>query len=211
MSLDPNNEILINDTHTNKFVFVLDRIPTSYLISKFSSFEAEECITLGLGPDDIEAEKWRESNIDLTNFRLYLQSFEIPSVEVQHSVEATQFVDIPHVDGKLNFGTFNTNIKIDENWIIYDMILYWFYAGFNPEERMKFKEYEYYKKFYVGGTLIILDDHMNKCKEFSFTDLHPVSHPSINLTETEAEKIILPVTWIHTGFVPSDRYVIRKV
>lgn len=207
----PNRELLINDAHNNKYIFVLERIPTSYLISKFANKAAEYCIENGHAPDDILVQRLQEGNEDVRNFNLYLQTFDLPQLDLGYSTNATQFVDIPHVDGKLNYGELNMTVKNDENWLIYDMLYYWFLAGFNPEERMKFKEREYYEHFYVSGTLIVLNNHLEKCKEFEFTDLHPVSLSTVNLSDNESEKIFLPVTWIHTGFVPSDRYVIKRV
>lgn len=211
MSIRPNTEILINETHNNKYLFVLDRIPTSHLISKFSSAKAEYCIASGMAPADLSVERLRELNQDVHNFNLMLQSIEMPSLDLGYSVNPTQYVDIPHVEGKLTYGELTTSVKIDENWLVYDMLYYWFLAGHNPVEHMKYNEKTYANNFYVGGTLIILDNDMEKCKEFSFTDLHPVAMPSINLTDIEAAPIIIPVTWIHTGFVPSDNYVIKRV
>jgi len=160
---------------------------------------------------DIDQARIRELNNDVRNFTLYLQSVDIPSLNLEYSTNSTQFVDIKHVQGKLQFDDLNMEIMNDENWFIYRMLLYWFYAGFNPEERMKFTEYDYYKNFYVTGTLIILDNHYSKVMEFEFTDLHPVSIRSIPMTDKDATKITLSTTWIHTGFVPSDRYVIKRV
>lgn len=211
MSFEANRELLINEAHNNKFIFVLDRIPTSYLISKFANRAAEYCIENGRSPNDLFIQRLREENQDIQNFNLYLQSIDLPSLDLGYSVNPTQFVDIPHVQGKLDYGELSTVVKNDENWLIYELLYYWFLAGFNPEERMKYNEKEYYNRFYVGGTLIILDNHMEKVKEFEFTDLHPVAMQAVTLTETEAQKIFLPITWIHTGFVPSDRYVIRRV
>jgi hypothetical protein len=226
--LTPNTELLINEAHTNRYLFVLSHIPTSYLISKFSGPQAEACIELmrqqiidkATNVYDqtvidklkrIDFDRTLELNNDVRNFTLYLQSVNIPALNLEYSTNPTQFVDIKHVEGKLQFEDLSMTIMNDENWFIYRMLLYWFYAGFNPEERMKFKEYEYYQKFYVTGTLIILDNHYNKVMEFEFTDLHPVNLNSIPLTDKDSTNIMLDTTWIHTGFVPSDRYVIKRV
>lgn len=224
----PNTELLINESHTNRYLFVLSHIPTSYLISKFAGPQAEACIELmrqqiidkatNVYDETIinklkalDTNRLKEFNNDVRNFTLYLQSVDIPGLNLEYSTNATQFVDIKHVEGKLQFDDLNMVVLNDENWFIYRMLLYWFYAGFNPEERMKFKEYEYYKKFYVTGHLLILDNHYKKVMEFEFTDLHPVSINSIPMTDKDSTNIVLNTTWIHTGFVPSDRYVIKRV
>lgn len=209
--LTTNNELLINESHNNKYIFVLERIPTAYLLSKYANTDAEQCFRLNMEPEDLSFDIIKEQNQDLKNFLLYVQTIDIPNIDVGYSTNATQFVDIPHVQGKLNFGELEMTIMNDEDWFIWRMLYYWFLAAFNPEERMKFKEKEYYRQFYVTGHLIVLNNHLEKCIELEFTDLHPVAIGSIPMTEKDAEKIILPVTWIHTGFVESDRYVIKRV
>lgn len=208
-----NNEILINESHTNKYIFILEQIPTSYLLSKFTDADIEKLV-LGLdnlGLQELQRELLVERNKDLKNFLLYVQSIDMPDVSVGYSTNSTMFVDLKHVDGKIQFADLTMNVMNDENWFIYRMIYYWILASHNPEETMKFTEVEYYKRFYVKGTLILLDNHYEKVLELEFTDLHPVSIGQVNLKDSDAEKIILPVTWVHAGMVPSDRYVIKKV
>lgn len=208
-----NNEILINESHTNKYIFILDNIPTSYLISKFTDQDIQKLV-LGmdkLGLEELQREILIERNKDLKNFLLYVQSVDMPDINVGYSKNPTMFVDLKHVDGKIEFSDLTMNVMNDENWFIYRMIYYWLLAAHNPEETMKFKEREYYNKFYVRGTLILLDNHYDKVLELEFTDMHPVSIGQVNLKDGDAEKIIIPITWVHAGMVPSDRYVIKKV
>lgn len=208
-----NNEILINESHTNKYIFILDEIPTSYLLSKFTDADLEK-IAIDLdrvGLKELQREVLLERNKDLKNFLLYVQSIDMPDVSVGYSTNATMFVDLKHVDGKIQFADLTMNVMNDENWFIYRMIYYWILASHNPEETMKYIERDYYKKFYVTGTLILLDNHYEKVLELEFTDLHPVQIGQVNLKDSDAEKIILPITWIHAGMVPADRYVIKKV
>lgn len=202
-----NNELLINESHTNKYLFYLHRIPTSFLVSKFADF----CITEDCKPEGYEEEIFRESNNDLRNFILYVQTVDVPDLSLGVEKIGTQFVDIPHVSGKLTFGDIQTNIMNDENWFVYRMLTFWCYAAHNPEEYNKWKEKEYYNNFYTNATLIILDNHYEKVQEFEFTDVHPSSVGQVNLKQSGPEKIVLPVTWVHTGFVPSDRFVIKRV
>jgi hypothetical protein len=208
-----NNEILINEAHTNKYIFVLSEIPTSYLLSKFTESDVQKLVLAmdDAGLQELKKEVIMERNKDLKNFLLYVQSIDMPDINVGYSTNATMFVDLKHVDGKIQFSDLTMNVMNDENWFIYRMLYYWLLAAHNPEETMKFKEREYYNKFYVRGTLIILDNHYEKVLELEFTDLHPISIGQVNLKDSDAEKIIIPVTWVHAGMVPSDRYVIKKV
>jgi hypothetical protein len=201
-----NNELIINESHTNKFIFFLHTIPTSYLFSKFF----EGCVREDCKPRGYYEEIFKEQNNDVRNFTLFLQSFDLPSLDLDTENIGTKFIDIP-ILGKLRISNLTTNIINDENWFIYRMLLYWMYAAHNPEEHNKWNEYEYYTNFFTRGTLIIIDNHLEKVAEFEFTDLHPSSIGQVSLKHSGAEKIILPITWVHTGFVPSDRIIIKRV
>ena len=210
-----NTEMLINESHTNKYLLVLDSIPTSYLLSKFTD-EYLLNVQLKFNKDNSEMEKIRqevfvERNKDLSNFLLYVQNVDLPEMNVGYSTIPTQMATFKHVMGKLEFGDLSMNVMNDEDWFIYRLIYYWLLAAHNPEENMKFKETEYYNKFYVTGHLIILNNHQEKVFELELKDLHPVSIGQVPLKESDPEKIILPITWVHSGVVPSDRYVIKKV
>lgn len=203
----PNNELLINESHANKYVFFLHNIPTSFLFSKFRN----QCITDDCKPEGYEAEIIKESLTDLRNFHLYVQNIELPSMELGITRLGTHFVDMPHSSGKLSFSDLQMEVMNDEQWFVYRLLQYWMYAAHNPEEYNKWNEMDYYKEFYTSATLIILDNHLQKVAEFEFNDVHPSTVGQVSLTDQTDDKIRIPVTWIHTGFVPSDRFVIKKV
>ena len=213
-----NNEILINEAHTNKYIFVLDKIPTSYLLSKFTEADIQN-IMLNIGNPTLYQQEiaalqqgvFQEQNQDLHNFLLYVQNIDVPDVSVGYSTNGTRYATIKHMDGKIEFGDLTMNVMCDEQWFIYRMLYYWLLAAHNPEEHMKFTEREYYNKFYVTGTLIILDNQYNIVYQLQFQDLHPSAIGQVNLKEAEADKIIIPVTWVHSGMVPSDRYILKRV
>ena len=154
---------------------------------------------------------FQEQNQDLHNFLLYVQSVDVPDVSVGYSTNGTRYATVKHMDGKIEFGDLTMNMMVDEIWFNYRLMYYWLLAAHNPEEHMKFQELEYYHKFYVQGTLIILDNNMNPIYQLQFNDLHPSSVGQLNLKEGDADKLIVPITWVHSGMVPSDRYVIKRV
>lgn len=206
-----NNEILLNESHTNNFIFVLERIPTSFLFSKFSNlpnFNLDgtiQSITKN-GMDYI-----REANQDTQNFALFLQSVTLPDINLVTATIETKFTDLKTVTGKIEFGTLTTNIIGDENWFIYRMLLYWFYAAQNPEEYNKLSQEEYYRNFYITATLILLDNHKQKVVELQFRDVHPQNLGQIDLNYREAGKVIIPTTWIFSTITPSDDYRVIKL
>jgi hypothetical protein len=207
-----NNELIINEAHNNNFIFVLERMPSSFLMSKFKDDEFQR---LTANPESIinkGADAIRESNQDTYNFALYLQSFTLPDLNLQTSNLDTSFANIPIVSGKLEFGTLNMNIMGDDGWFVYRMLLYWMYAAANPEEFNNLTARQYAKYFYMNGHLMLLDDHHEKVLEFEFRDLHIQNMSQQELSYQNADKIILSTTWTYSTFVPSDDIaVIKKV
>ena len=222
--LKQNTELLINESHSNKFIMVLDKIPSSYLLSKFANPAKRACINLlknklatvydkATAQEllDIQNDYLQEQNQDIKNVQLYIQSVTLPGIDLDVSRMPTQFVTIPHVSGKLNFGDLTMSIISDENMMIYQMLYYWFLNAHNPTEYNKLNEMGYYKAFYVSGTLIFLNNHLEKVWEVRFSDLHPIGVGELPLNYTDAQKIYIPTSWIHTGFIPTDDFIIKVV
>lgn len=206
-----NNELLINEAHNNNWIFVLERIPSSYLISKFME-DTKSPLDGTLGSVVNGGIPYtQEAQNDTANFALYLQSFTLPDLNLQTSPIDTSFATLNAITGKLEFGTLTTNIMCDENWFIYRMLVYWMYAASNPEEFNKLRGRAHYNNFYVGGHLILLDNHHEKILELEYRDLHPQNMGQQEMNYQNAEKLVLPVTWIYSTFTPSDDYVIKKV
>jgi hypothetical protein len=205
-----NNELIINEAHNNNFVFVLERVPSSFLMSKFKDDQFRR-LSAGLqsivdkGPEAI-----REANQDTYNFALYLQSFTLPDLDLGVSQIDTSFATIPVVNGKLKFGSLNMNILCDENWFIYRMLLYWMYAGSNPEMFNHLTAREYSKQFYMRGHLLILDNNHDKVIEFEFRDLHIQNMSQQDLNYKDASKVVLSTSWTFSTFVPSDDITVLK-
>jgi len=204
-----NNELLINESHTNNFVFILDRLPTSFLVSKFSKDVLMKVdATLGALKN---AEAIREANQDVANLALFTQSVNLPELDLDFSTVPNQFASINIAVGRLNFSDLNMNLVNDENWFIYRFIYYWLMAGHNPEQYNKRNSAQHFRDFHVNGYLLLLDNHRNKMLEIKFMDLHPKTLGAVDMKHTDAEQVILPVTWKYTDFYFSDDIAIKRV
>ncbi len=205
-----NTEILLNEAHSNNFILVLERIPTSFLISQFKDDPFKN-----LGPSieqlGTDIQKIKEANQDATNFALYLQSSNIPDISVGMSEIGTSFATAKVMSGKMEFGTLITNVMCDEDWFIYRLLLYWMYAAHNPETYGQLNQPDHYKEFYISGHLLILNNHREKVLELELIGMYPQTIGSIDLNYNSPEKIVLPVTWTFHYFRPDDKYVLRKV
>ena len=204
-----NNELILNNSHTNNYIFVLDRVPTSFLISKFSK-DALIKVDATIGSMS-NSDVIRESNQDVQNLALFTQTVNLPEMDLGFSDIPTQFATIHEATGLIDFGELSTTFLNDENWFIYKMLTYWLLAGHNPEKYNKRNSVQHWKDFYVNAYLIILNNNREKIMEFKFTDVHPKTMGSIELKDSEASRIMLPVTWKYTDYVISDDLVITRV
>jgi hypothetical protein len=205
-----NSEILINEAHSNNYILVLERIPTSFLVSKF-----KDDVFSNLGPslDNLgeSLDKIKEANQDALNFALYLQNCNLPDLSLGFAEVPTSFATAKVISGKLQFGNLITNIMGDENWFFYRMILYWMYAAHNPEQYGQLNQKDHYDSFYINAHLLILDNHREKVMELELIGMYPQSIGSIDMKYSSPDKIVLPITWTFHYFRPDDKYVLRKV
>ena len=81
-----NSEVIINEFHSNNYIFVLDNIPVSFLLSKFNN----KCLK-ALGPSAEDYAKFnnidaiKEANNDVRNLALFTQKVTIPGVSVDEA------------------------------------------------------------------------------------------------------------------------------
>jgi hypothetical protein len=196
---------LINEAHGNNFIFVLDRFPISFLLSKFGT----GCLNLiGSSPEDYakfgNIEAIKEAHNDVRNMALFLDSTNIPSVDLDVTDIDNPSVVVPTASGKIRFGEFTTSFTLDENFFLYRMFLYWMYAGFDFQQDSRYNERQYSRDFYVNGHLILLDNHRNKLMTWKLEQMHPKSITQIPLKYSSAEKIKFDVSWIYTVMIPED-------
>jgi hypothetical protein len=203
-----NSEVLINEFHSNNYTFVLDKIPVSFLLSKYNN----KCFKqLGPNPEDYarfnNLDAIKEANNDVRNLALFMRSVEIPGVSVgTDNIALASTADVQTVNGKMVFDTLTTEIQVDENFFIPRFFHYWLVASANPEELMKFTQVDYTKGFYTDGHLLLLDNNREKTIEIRFEGLHPKSISPIKLINSDPDKVFMTVTWIYTSFVFADDY-----
>lgn len=152
----------------------------------------------------------RDANLDLVNYRLYLSDVDLPAINIDTVTLGTQFASINRAS-KINFGELSTNMLISENFLNYNIILYWLYALHNPEEYNKMSGRGMINEFFVELYLIIVNNHREKVAEYKFIDAFPKSLSSIPFSYKTADKITSSVTWAHSGYVPSNNYVLKYI
>jgi hypothetical protein len=204
-----NSEVIINEFHGNNFVFVLDKIPVSFIMSKFNN---EKCIrSLGPSKEDYAAfnnvDAYKESNNDVRNLALFTQKVNIPGVSIdEQSLSLFSTAPGRFVGGQMKFDSLSMTMQVDENFFIPRFFYHWLTSAANPEEIMKFNTEEYLREFYTDGHLLLLDNNRDKTIEIKFEGMHPKTISPIQLTSDEPNKVFITIDWTYTSYVFADEY-----
>lgn len=215
-----NHILEINEAHVDNFILVIPKLPTAaYISSVFNDLTK----TVGMSPETSGStgtpetcpqinknQIQREHNLDLTNFKLFLKSFNLPTVNIANYEIGTQFATLKRA-GKISFTDLTTTMLVSENFLNYNIILYWLYALHNPEEYNKISGKEMIQEFFTDIYLIITNNHREKVAEYKFLDAFPTSLPGINFNWETADKIISEVTWAHSGMYPTNSFVLKYI
>jgi len=152
----------------------------------------------------------REHNLDITNFKLFLKGVTMPGVNIASYEIGTHFATLNRAS-KISFTDLATNIMISENFLNYNIMLYWLYALHNPEEYNKISGREMIQQYFTDIYLIITNNHREKVAEFKFLDAFPTNLPPLSFTFENANKMITEITWKHSGMFPTNNFVLRYV
>ncbi len=217
---EPNTLLEINEAHADNFMLVIPKLPTSQFIgSVFTGYSKPSPITTGStgtsgDPEDCDAVQGtqlrREQNLDLANFKLYISDVAMPGVSITKMEIGTQFATISRAS-KINFTDLTTTMMVSENFLNYNILLFWMYALHNPEEYNKISGRAMTEQFFTDIYLIITNNHKEKVAEFKFLDAFPISLPSLPFSYKNANKLILDVGWAHSGMFPTDKFVLKYV
>lgn len=210
-----NNSILeLNEAHSDNFILVIPKLPVAkFMSSVFNSFTSPNTTsTTGSSVcDDLNSQMLRrEENLDLSNFKLFLKGVTLPIISIGSYEIGTQFATLNRAS-KISFTDLTTNMMVSENFLNYNMILYWMYALHNPEQYNKMSGGDMVREFFTDIYVIITNNHREKVGEYKFLDCFPTTLPSIDLTSENASKLILPVTWKHSGMFPSNNFILKYV
>lgn len=134
----------------------------------------------------------RESNLDMTNYKLFIKSFNTPSITIQDYPIETQFATLKRAS-KIQFSDLTTSLMISENFLNYRILLYWLYALHNPEEYNKISGRDMISDYFTDIYLIITNNHREKVCEFKFLDAFPKYIPPVNFTFENANNIFCDI------------------
>jgi len=195
-----NSQLNLNRARSDKFSFILSDIPSSRLllgdsISTMTSMEIN-----------------RELIYDHNIFYLSLQSVNLPGISLGDATVQTMFSPQVHTDMRYTFDSLTTEVRLDNNYIIYQLMVLWLMLIKNPEGFNQFNNLETFKKTTVRGTLIVREnikegDDYNPVMTFDFIDLRPISIPQIPLNFSDTgNEISMSIGWQYSYFLPRDVY-----
>ena len=183
-----NTNLNLNTAHPDKFFLSLGNIPSAQLL------DPEGLSTL---------QRIQEQTKNQSYFNLAVRSLELPGVSVGEAKIETMFTAVAETTMVTEYDVLTTTIVLDNNWLLYKMLLLWVFLIKNPENFNQYGSQETFEKTATTGILTINDNFHNSVMSFEFFDMRPLSIPSVGLDYTsEGEEITLDITWTYTYFMP---------
>lgn len=183
-----NSNLNLNPARGDKFFLSFGNIPSLVLLSpeELTSFQADLLQT-------------EEKNY----FHLSVRSAELPSMSLGENRVDTMFGSVAETSLKYEFQNFTTEIRMDNNFLIYKMLVLWMFLMNDPEGFNQFASQKTFDKTTSTAILTIKDNFLNSVISFEFYDLRPIGLSSVPLSFiNEGEEIVLSVTWQYTYFMP---------
>jgi hypothetical protein len=184
-----NQNLNLNRAKQDKFTLILSDIPSSVLLNP-----------TGLTGSNLIYNNQSDRNA----FALSLQSVEMPGVSLNESKVQGTHAAVSQTDMELTYDPFVTEVKIDENYVIYKLLVLWLYLIKNPEGYNQYDMSKTYERTYVQGTLIMNNNFNTPVMEVDFYDLRPLQVPPMSLSYTGSEEMKISVTWAYSYFMPRD-------
>ena len=131
-----------------------------------------------------------------SNIEYWLKSYSLPSIAVEAvKAEAAQY-DISKPGVKMEFGAFEAEVFIDEQFTVYDSLYNWIFNG-TPWVGEDFVDPE------IQAELWMLDNSLNSIlKRFSFSGLFPTTIGSIKYDMFSSEEVFLSIPFGYSSFKP---------
>jgi len=183
-----NLNLNVNPARADKFYLTIGNIPSSILLTpkELTVFQTDQLIN-------------QEKNF----FYLGIKSLELPGLSLSDEKIDTMFNSVAETNNKYTFDPLTTEIKIDDNFLIYKMLFLWLFLINRPDEFNQFASGETFEKTSVTAILTITDSFNNPTITFEFYDLRPIAIPNIPLSFTnEGEELTMNITWQYTYFMP---------
>lgn len=188
MSTKDNLNLNVNPAREDKFSLVFGSIPSLPLLT----------------PEDLENYQKLKVAVDEQNyFDMALKSIEMPGLAMDEMTISTMFVDAKDVTNKFQFENLTTVVRLDNNFLIYKILVLWMFLINRPDEFNQFSSQDTYEKTTVTSILTMRDNFNTPVISFEFYGLRPISIGGLPLSyESDGKELSLNVTWQYTYFMP---------
>lgn len=169
----------------------------------FMTFGDFPSIPLLTPEEATQAEKLKLSREDKDFFHIAIQSAKIPAISLGEVKTQTMFTPVADTDMNFTFDTLTVNMKMDENFILYKMLVLWMFLIKHPETASLHGMKETFDRTNVNAILTKTDNFNQPIISFEFYELRPLGIPTIDLDyNSEGEELIVPITYSYSYFLP---------
>lgn len=139
----------------------------------------------------------------LPNTSFFVQSASVPAVDMGFTPVANPFKTLKYAGDKLNFGSFNLTVRLDEYMVTYNEIFDWMTAITKNESYKQFADLKNGENgLYSDASLIVLDSRSNPGIEIVLKDIFPTNLSEIRFdtTSSSINYITCDITFEHNGY-----------
>lgn len=120
----------------------------------------------------------------LPNVEFFVQSANVPGLNIPEAIQTTPFANIPRPGNKLQFDDFSVTVRLDEYMKSYKEIFNWMSGMTNPNNFGQYKALIESDGVFSDASLIGLSSKGNPIIQFKFTNMFPTRLSSVNLRTT---------------------------
>ena len=134
----------------------------------------------------------------LPNTNYFVQSCNVPTVQMGDAVLATPFVNIPTIGDRIAYAEFQLAFKVDEDMKNYEEIFNWMKGIGNYEDDANIIAGSQVKQFFSDASLIITNSTYNAKRRVNFKNTFPTSLSGFNFSSllNDSEPVLATVSLI---------------
>lgn len=138
----------------------------------------------------------------LPNVEFFVQSVNLPGLNLPVTDQTTPFANIPRPGSKLQFDDFSVTVRLDENLVCYKEVYNWVTGMTNPNNFSQYTTLQANGGIFSDASLIILNSKGNPKVAFNFKGIFPIGISSIqlNTTNSTTEYATATITFKYTTF-----------
>lgn len=183
--VEPNQNSIVNRSSVDQFRFFFDEVPSAQF------FKEEKY------PGDIDTIHNMPS--------VTAKSVNLPEVTCDEQRRKTPHGEVTDFSNIVVYNDLSLTCIIDENLIIYNMILLWaLMKSFPGKFGGLISEFKRKEDIFTDAHLEVIDNHGEVATTYTFYDVHPLTIPDMDLDYSSDENMTIDFDFAYSYYLPDN-------